>query len=69
MIHGLGGSNFTSISNPAITDLHIDSQMIASAMISKTTQLLDIGIVKGNSVILDEYELIEHNSIKDIRNL
>lgn len=64
---GVGSFHPATLSNPAITDLHIDSQMIASAMISKTTQLLDIGTVKSNTVILDEYELFEHNSIRDIR--
>ena len=64
---GLGGSKFATYTNPPVTDLCISSEMIASAMISKITELLNMGALSENNITLRQYELVERESIKDLR--
>ena len=63
---GVGGSAYSAYTDPPITDLVIDSQLIASAMISKMTELLDMKKLQDNNILLTQYELISRQSIKDI---
>lgn len=64
---GVGGSAITEHTQPPITDLYIDSKLIASAMISKLNQLLDMKMVDSNNVILTQYDFALRESVKDIR--
>lgn len=62
----IGGSASSSSSNPPITDLYIDNQRIASVMISKVTQLLDIGELNQYNFLLKEYDFVQRGSVRNI---
>lgn len=62
-IIGVGGSIQAA---PLITDLVIDNQSIAAAMISKMTELLDMGQVNNSNILLKNYTLISRQSIRDL---
>lgn len=64
---GLGGSKYAAYTTPPVTDLCISSEMIASAMISKVTELLNMGMLGENNIMLKQYELVQRGSIRNLR--
>lgn len=64
---GIGWSKYPLYNSPPITDVCIDNYAIASAMISKITELLNMGTLAEYNITLKQYELVERESIRDLR--
>ena len=64
---GLTGTKYAPYTNPPVTELCVSHEMIASAMISKITELLNMGTLAEYNITLKQYELVERESIRDLR--
>ena len=64
---GLTGTKYATYTTPPVTEICISNEMIASAMISKITELLNMGTLTEYNLTLKQYELVERESIRDLR--
>ena len=63
----MGETKCSDYVNPPVTNIYINSEMIASAMISKVTELLNMGTLGENNITLKQYELVQRESIRNLK--
>ncbi|MGI6030248.1 MAG: LacI family DNA-binding transcriptional regulator [Eubacteriales bacterium] len=63
---GVGGSIYPAITSPPVTNLYHDISRIASVMVSKLIELVEMGQLDQNNFLLPECNLVRRDSIRNL---